>query len=243
MKPLRLHAHYPSSIKDLALKKPFVTPNVVGTFENYLDLILEEWPESEKERKTLKKNLGYTLQWLEFSSALLLEHYERLRDKKESSLQSTIETMMTLQFCIFTHGVLEGIGSYIFRTNQKSCEHSKKSYPLGYKPWDKQIDVNEWKGALKKKAYPKKENSQKKSDLDKDIQQIVELRDKVHLDTIRSKTHFEDFGRNCFILCHKTLRLILSNLSKRKIGNSPLFEDVEKNLADLISGAIYFDPI
>ena len=51
---LRLHAHYPSSLKDSALKKPFVTPNLVGKFENYLDLILEKWPESEKERKTLK---------------------------------------------------------------------------------------------------------------------------------------------------------------------------------------------
>lgn len=240
---LRLHAHYPSSIKDAALNKPFVTPNVVGTFERYLDLILDEWTESEKERKTLKKNLGYSLQWLEFSCALLLEHYERIQNKKESSLQSSVETMMTLQFCIFTHGVLEGIGSYFFRVNQKNSEHSKKSYSLGYKPWDKQVDVNEWKGAIKKRVYPKKENSKNKSDLDRDIQKIVELRDKVHLDTIRSKTHFEDFGRDCFILCHRTLRLVLSALSKKRIASSPLFEEPEKILADLISGAIYFDEI
>jgi hypothetical protein len=107
---LRLHTHYPTSINKSALSKPFITHNVIKTFENYLNLVLKEWPESEKERKILRKNLGYTLQWLEFSSALLLEHYERRRDQKDSSLHATVETMMTLQFCIFTHGVLEGIG-------------------------------------------------------------------------------------------------------------------------------------
>lgn len=237
---LRLHAHYPSSIKDSALNKPFITPNLVVKFEGYLDLILEEWPESEQERKTLKKNLGYTLQWLEFSAALLLEHYERIRDKKNSSLHSTVEAMMILQFCVFTHGILEGIGSYFFRFNQKNNERSKKSFPLGYKPWDIQVDVNEWKGALKKRTYPAKIDSEKKLSLERDIQKIVNLRNKVHLDIVRTTTHFEDFGRDCFILSHRTLRLILSNLSQKRITSSPLFEDVEKNLSALISGAIDF---
>ncbi len=236
---LRLHAHYPGSIKDSALKKPFVTPNVVGKFENYLDLILEEWSESEKERKTLKKNLGYTLQWLEFSSALLLEHYERIRDRKESSLQSSVEAMMTLQFCVFTHGVLEGIGSYLFRLNQ-----SKNPKRTNFRKWDINVGCGDWKDTIKKAVYPSKDNGREdRKFLGQKIQQIIDLRDKIHLDRVRTTTHFEDFGRDCFILCHSTLRLTLSTLSGEKVKNSPLFEDVEKILATLLSRAFCFDKI
>ncbi len=230
---LRLHAHYPTSINKSGLSRPFVTHNLIRTFERYLDLILEEWSESDKERKILRKNLGYTLQWLEFSSALLLEHYERVRDKKESSLQSTVESMMTLQFCVFTHGVLEGIGSYLFRLNQ-----NKNPRIARHRKWDVNVKCGDWKDEIKKAVYPSKSEARKS--LAEDIQKIIDLRDRVHLDTIRPKTHFEDFGLNCFVLCHKTLKLVLEQLSQKKINSSPLFEDVEKSLADLISGAFAF---
>jgi hypothetical protein len=229
-KKLRLHVHFPESIlEEVSRNSPFVIPTLIGDWEIYLNKIMEKWEECQSQRYALKKNLGYSLQWLEFSSALLLEHYERMGNKKKPSLHSIVETMMVLQFCTFTHAVLEGIGSYIFRVNQKNNKNPENPNPLCYKSWENAINVGEWRDAIKKKIYPKKiEEKEVRNALSIDIQSIISLRNEIHLDTVSSKkTHYEKFGYSCFKLCHQTLKTTLMGLSNSYLEDSLLFEVLE----------------
>ena len=122
--------------------------------------------------------------------------------------------MMILKFSVYTCSVLEGMGSYIYR-------YKKRDYKSPN--WRSKIRSPQYRDAIKKAAYPNECDERKI--LSKKIQEIINLRDEVHLDRVSEKIKYHLFEYEAFIKTHQTLRSILMSLNKDKIiDGSPLFD-------------------
>ncbi len=215
---LRLHAHSPEFITEEGRNSPFVTPTRINEWESYIGQILPEWPSANRERANSIRNIGHYLQLLEFSAALLLEDYERRNQRRlNSSLHETVKNMMILKFCIFSSSVVEGIGSYLHRYKQRNNATID---------WNRIISSDKCKNAVKKEIFPSNANLQERNSLSTQLQNMIDLRNRVHLDTVAREINYHSFEyTNAFIPTHQTLRSVLMGLnSQRIIRNSPLFD-------------------
>lgn len=215
MTKLRIHLHFPDSIKDeIKQNNPWINPTSVDVWKWFLekDILIKDENIDESHRKNLINNISYSLQWLEFSAGMLFENYERWTRSQKSSLNASIETMMILQYCVFCCSVMEGIGSHQFKINgTKKFKQNER------------ILRNDWRDALVSKTG---HNNLEKEILVKNIDQITSLRSDIHLDTASDTNHYYNFKKVEFKLIHNSLRLIIMGFKSELIPkNSTLLEE------------------
>jgi hypothetical protein len=216
MTKLRIHPHFPDSIKDeVKQNNPWINPTFVDSWKCFLekDVLIADKKIEEGHRKNLINNISYSLQWLEFSAAMLFEHYERWSRLQKSSLNASIETMMILQHCIFSCSVMEGIGSHQLKV---SAEKKLKR--------NERILRNDWRDALVSKICS---NTEEKETISSSINQITALRSDIHLDTASDTHHYYNFRKAEFKLVHNSLRFIIMGFkSDRMPKDSIILEEI-----------------
>ena len=223
----RIHPHFPNSIKDeIRINSPFVNPTLIKKIRYFFyKTLIEDSEIDENVRRNLISNISFSLQWLEFNAAMLFENYERIKNSQKPSLNTSIETMMILQYYVFCYSILEGLGSYQARYNQILHRREYKK-EISIKDWSKGIDSSSWKKALLDKIQLN-QGSHNMKKLSTYIQNIIDLRHEVHLDTLSSCSHYFKFSKDEFKLAHNSLRLIILGIDKNDLfpKNSIILEE------------------